>query len=187
MHKNIWYEITNNATFASVLAIIFAAYFAIKGYSNQKNIDRDADIKKEIINTLILLQEKCHYVLLIIDRIANTYIHTDRKKADFFENDIKSELPELSLKVNDEIPSLNTKIKSKIDIYFENEIVVQNQLEVFRIELKKWHEFVVHIKFDLTSRVNDQSNLSLEKFDFELKKLIKFIWDHQSNQQNNLQ
>ncbi len=184
---NYLYQITNNATFAAIAGVILAAYLATTEYSKQKDIDRDTEIKKDIIDDLILLQEKSHYVLLIIDRIAHTYIKTDRSDRDFFENDIKLELPDFSNKVNDEIPALNIKIKSKMDIYFENIPIVQSQLEIFRLELKNWHEFVVHAKFNLRKRIHLQPELSLVKFDLELKRLIKLIWEYQLNHQDNIE
>jgi hypothetical protein len=173
----IFFEILNNATVAAILAVFLGGFFAKFAYRQQKELDRWFDLKKEAINDIIFLQERAGYSLLIIDRVANTYKITDKTDTDFFKETIeKYELPKLADTINEEIPSGLLRITAKINIYFSKNKKIITQYEIFSLELKKWHDTVVNIKFDFRQSVKSQPSLSNDELNQETKKLIDIIW-----------
>lgn len=174
---NILYEVFNNATTAAISAVISAGCFARFEYRRQKELERNFNLKRELINDIIFLHEKTDYVLLIIDRVANSYKITTKTDIEFFHETLeKYELPKLSDTINEEIPTSLLKVSTKINIYFSHSKKIVSQYKKFKSELKKWHDPIVYIKFDFKQRVEDQAILTKNNFDKESKKLVDIIW-----------
>lgn len=176
------YKILDNASIAAILGIAFATFFARREYIKQKDSDRDSEVKIDLITDILFLQEKVHYALLVIDRISNSFSITTMETKEFLEKGLNIETPKLSNAINEEIPASLLKISSKINIYYDNR-VVETRFNDFMEELKKWHEPVVKIKFDLIKRVKDQPILSVDEFDKKTKLLIKAIWQEKTTYQ----
>lgn len=170
------YKFLDNATIAALLAVLVAGFLARFEYRKQKELERRFEIKKDIIDDIICLQEKVAYALLIIDRIANSYKNTMKNNVDFLEALQKYEIPRLSDTINEVIPAQLLKISIKLDTHFGNNIDIVKKYDSFKTELKLWHDTVVSIKFDARKRVEDQSVLSKEELNKHSKLLIDVIW-----------
>lgn len=171
------YNFFNNATVAAVIAVLIAGFLATRQYKKQKDLGRKYEIKKALINDIIALQEKAHAVLLIIDRIANTYQQTERSDEEFFNEDLKRyEIPKLSNYINEEIPFTFEKISINTEFCFEKNQKINKAHEEFKKELKKWHDPIAKMKISLKDRIKQQPCLSLDNFDNKIKELIDLIW-----------
>lgn len=167
----------NNATIAAVVAIGLGALIANSLYKSQKRLDRESEVKRDLINSITELQVKCKYALLLIDRIANTYLQKTNTDEEFLEALQQSDLPRLSNTVNEEIPSLEIGISPRIQTYFHGNKKVVDKYEIFKKELKDWHEIILTVQFDFRKRVSEQEKLKLDKTNEEIKSLVKIIWD----------
>ena|SRR3989344_9190940 len=176
------YQILDNGSTAAIIGVGLATFFAKREYIKQKNQDRDSEVKIDLINDIVSLQEKAHYALLVIDRIANTWSIRKQTTKELFKESLGLETPKLSNSINEEIPALLLKISSKINIYSDNPRV-ESKFEDFKAELKKWHNPIVKLQFDLVKRVKDQPILSLDEFDGKTKSLIQIIWEEKTTYQ----
>jgi len=171
------YEFFNNATIAATVAILLAGFIASIQYRKQKKIDRDTDIKRDIILDLISLKEKTHYILLIVSRIVNSYQQTKKFDEDFIKVISEYEIPRLSNTINNVIPSLDIRIVNKLDIYFRDNEEINNSYKKFQAQLIQWHAPIVKKEMSLFVKLNDQPKLSLDSLDAEINQLIKSIWE----------
>ena len=170
-YSDLLYTFFNNATTATILAVLLAGFIAVVQYKKQKKIDRDICIKRDIVSDLIFLKEETHCVLLTIDRIANSYKQTTSKQEDFWEDMAKYEIPGLSKAINGTIPSLDKKLANKLDIYFEDNEKIKSTYEELKSQLKKWHDPIVKMKISLRKKVEEQPELSLK--DLEMIRVSK--------------
>lgn len=93
-------------------------------YIRQKRVDRRTSREKEIIDNLVLLQEKINYSLFILNRMVNTknLIDLENKVKTFLEALEKHEIPRPSNALNEDILYLDMKIAILLDLYFEKKL-----------------------------------------------------------------
>jgi len=179
------YNFFDNSTVSVIIAVLLAILIGFKQYQKQKNIDRDIDTKKDIIRDITFLKEKTHYALFIIDRIANSYQLSKKigRTDDAFFKDVMKEyeIPRLSAVINEEIPSIKIRIMTKFGIYFRDNEAMEDAHKLLESELKKWHDKIARMDISFRKRVKDQSHLSLDALDDEVKKLIYLIWESNPN------
>lgn len=169
------YQTLDNATIAGITTIFTASFIARRSYKEQKKQDKIFKIKEDLINEVLLLQEKMQHALLIIDRVSNSYKITGKTDQEFFEQSAELEMQKLSNIINDDIPILFGKITSKIKLYF-NDNPTKAEFSELVIQLNSWHDFIVTGKFSLRQRVNEQKGLSSEELTNKIAPLIKSIW-----------
>lgn len=96
------YNFFDNGTTAAIFALLLGAFCARGEYRNQKYIDRELEIKKEVSNSISRVQQQADKILLIIDRIAYSSVYRqehgevkdwDQTMLDALKHD---ELPRLS-------------------------------------------------------------------------------------------
>lgn len=170
------YFLLNSAVVAAILSVLLAGYLAKTEYRRQKKMERDGKIKNDIVKEIFFLQEKVHYVSLLIDRIAHTHEISLNDQEGFVKSVTEYEIPKLSSEINENIPAIRLKIIGKINIYLKNNNRIETQLNIVLTKLKEWHDPIVKIKRDLKIRLTKEEYEFLLDFDNELKKLIEIIW-----------
>ncbi len=173
---NCIYNFFNNATVGALVAVVVAGAVGSWQYRKQKDIDRAQETKKDIIGDLILLNEKASYVLLIIDRIANSYSRTDKSGSGFLQSILEHEIPRLSDAINEDIPYVDKKIEAKLRIYFKGNSKIDSAYESLKKELKNWHSPLTTQDLSLVNRVDKQPKLSIERLNNEIKTMIDLVW-----------
>jgi hypothetical protein len=178
MSSVIIYSILNNSSVAAIIAVILGAYIAAWQYRKQKEIDRDNEIKKDIISSVIHLQGSVSSVILILNRVANSYEQKPQEKTDreFFEDSLRYELPRLSVLLNDQIPYFDAEIQSKLDNYFLDNKIVKESYDNLKRELKRWHDPIVKLKINLRIKPDKQTQISTIELYLCIKKIINLIW-----------
>lgn len=180
------YLLFNNATIAAIVAVILGAAIASNQYRRQKRIDRDNEIKKDIISDLIELQGGVGYVMVVLDRIANTYQQRGGESTDteFYEAVVKYEVPRLSDSINGTIPYLDAKITDKLNNYFINNKEIKNKHEELKRFLKEWHDPIVKAQINLRQRTKEQPMVSTDKLNEKIKELINLVWREKINDED---
>lgn len=173
--------IFNNATVATVIAVLIGAGIASWQYRLQKKIDLKNERKKEVWDNLLLLNQKLKYVLFILDRIVNTQLSldTNSRMDDFIEALRKYEVPRLSNALNEDIPLLDMKIANILDLYFNNDDKIRKNHEDYKKELKKWHDYLINEipgpKFHFYKKTSEIPELSIKTLEQSIKNLIQAI------------
>jgi hypothetical protein len=165
----------DNQTIGNVIGVLLAAYLAGGAYRKQKEEDRDNSIKNSLVEDITSMQEKAHYSLLVFDRIVYTQKFMSEKGEEPDREAVRDELLKIGYAINEDIPASVVKIKTKINLFYKDENVVKKAEELLST-LKKWHDPIVSMKFDLKKEVAEQPHLSLDDFDSKVREVVKIIW-----------
>ncbi len=181
------YNFFDNSTVAGIFTVIFGGVLGGYIYTKQKNVDRRYTAAEKLGESLILLKEHCDSVNFIVGRMVNTYVELikdkdQQTKEDFFENSVPTETLQLGIILNDTIPKDISKIEIMLFLYFfDNKLIKQIADEFFELFLE-WHTFAINypigkasMAFDYTKKVSDIPELSLNKIDEGIKKLINSL------------
>lgn len=176
------YQFFNNASIAALLSITVGLFFARYIYKEQKKIDKKIADDDKLSETLILLGEHCKVAKQVMDRLSISYKtitdSTDLKEMKTFtEIFLPAETKVIVDILMYKIPEDISKISSIISLYYDNNELVKNSInsvEVFK-ELEKWLSVVkLHNAkmFDLNKSFSEIPELSLDKLDTLIKKII---------------
>jgi transcriptional regulator with PAS, ATPase and Fis domain len=168
---------------ASAITVLFGGYLAIYQYKHQKKIEREEEIKKQLIGYVTKIQSKIHTAILIIDRIANTYQWSQKDQSDvkLTAESIEHEASKISQIINEDVPYLRLHLLNEAEVFYGKTSPVKEKLENFKTRLKECHDPIANVEISLKQRAEEQDKLKTDDFDESVKSLVSEIWNSNTN------
>lgn len=172
------YSFFDNSTIASLIAVCTTLAGGTIIYRRQKKIDNEFEIKKELAQKILELQQSLKKIIFILKRNVNTFQEIQETKEmtqeEFYKGYIQ-EINDIAKEVCEATPLLMVSIHSRIHLYFEEDAEVMLHFDRLDQALNKYYKDLMNCDFDVRKGLNNQPMLSLEQINEYLQALIHAV------------